>query len=66
MAEYTPATIKQALTGYGNADKYQMQAMIRQLLELDETPQPDDAADGIAIALCHLQIGHYQAIVADA
>lgn len=66
VAEYTPATIKQALTGYGNADKYQMQAMIRQLLELDETPQPDDAADGIAIALCHLQIGHYQAIVADA
>lgn len=66
VAEYTPATIKQALTGYGNADKYQMQAMVRQLLELNEAPRPDDAADGVAIALCHLQTGRYQAIVADA
>ena len=66
VIEYTPATIKQALTGYGNADKYQMQAMVRQLLELEEAPHPDDAADGIAIALCHLQTGRYQALVADA
>ena len=66
LTEYTPATIKQALTGYGNADKFQMQAMVRQLLDLDEAPHPDDAADGVAIALCHLQAGRFQALVADA
>ena len=66
LTEYTPATIKQALTGYGNADKLQMQAMVRQLLDLDEAPHPDDAADGVAIALCHLQTGRFQALVADA
>ena len=66
LIEYTPATIKQALTGYGNADKYQMQAMVRHLLDLEETPHPDDAADGVAIALCHLQTGRFHALVADA
>ena len=66
VVEYTPAAIKQALTGYGNADKYQMQAMVRQLLELEEAPTPDDAADGVAIALCHLQTGRFHALVADA
>ena len=66
LTEYTPATIKQALTGYGNADKFQMQAMVRQLLDLDEAPHPDDAADGVAIALCHLQAGRFQALVAGA
>ena len=66
LTEYTPATVKQALTGYGNADKFQMQAMVRQLLDLDEAPHPDDAADGVAIALCHLQTGRFQALVADA
>jgi len=66
VVEYTPAAIKQALTGYGNADKQQMQAMVRTLLELDEAPQPDDAADGVAIALCHLQTGRYRRAVGDA
>ncbi len=66
LTEYTPATIKQALTGYGNADKYQMQAMVRHLLDLEEAPHPDDAADGVAIALCHLQSGRFHALVADA
>ena len=66
LIEYTPAAIKQALTGYGNADKYQMQAMVRQLLDLNEAPHPDDAADGVAIALCHLQTRRFQALVADA
>lgn len=66
VTEYTPAAIKQALTGYGKADKFQMQAMVRQLLDLDEAPHPDDAADGVAIALCHLQAGRFQALVADA
>ena len=55
IAEYTPAEIKQAITGYGNADKRQIQAMVQRLLNLDQLPRPDDAADGVAIALCHLQ-----------
>jgi crossover junction endodeoxyribonuclease RuvC len=54
--EYTPGTVKQALTGYGGADKRQMQEMLRLLLGLEELPRPDDAADGVAVALCHLQM----------
>ncbi len=52
--EYKPAEIKQALAGYGNASKQQMQEMVRLLLGLDAIPRPDDAADGLAIAICHL------------
>ena len=52
--EYTPNRIKQAVTGSGRADKRQMQEMIKRLLGLDEIPQPDDAADGLSIALCHI------------
>lgn len=55
VAEYTPAEIKQAISGYGNAEKRQVQEMVQRLLGLDAPPQPDDAADGVAIALCHLQ-----------
>ncbi len=62
VAEYTPASIKQALTGYGSADKQQMQSMVQQLLGLTEIPRPDDAADGVAIALCHLQTVRYEAL----
>lgn len=62
VAEYTPATVKQALTGYGNADKTQMQMMVQNLLGLDTPPRPDDAADGVAIALCHLQTARYRAL----
>ena len=65
VVEYTPAAVKQALTGYGNADKQQMQAMVRTLLELDEAPRPDDAADGVAIALCHLQTGRYRRAIGE-
>lgn len=54
VAEYTPLVIKQAVTGYGNADKAQMQEMVRLLLELAEVPRPDDAADALAVAICHL------------
>jgi len=54
--EYTPAQIKQAITGSGRADKRQMQEMIMRLLKLDELPRPDDAADGLSIALCHINI----------
>ena len=53
--EYKPAEVKQALSGYGKADKRQMQEMVRLLLNLDHIPRPDDAADAIAIAVCHLQ-----------
>jgi crossover junction endodeoxyribonuclease RuvC len=62
VAEYTPASVKQALTGYGNADKQQMQLMVRQILNLAEIPRPDDAADGVAVALCHLQTVRYEAL----
>lgn len=65
VAEYTPATVKQALTGYGNAGKAQMQMMVQSLLNLDAPPQPDDAADGVAIALCHLQTAQYLAMIED-
>lgn len=53
--EYTPLQVKQALTGYGRADKKQMQEMVRISCKLKECPQPDDAADALAIALCHAQ-----------
>lgn len=51
--EYTPLQIKQALTGYGRADKKQMQEMVRVLLGLGSAPQPDDCADALAAAICH-------------
>jgi crossover junction endodeoxyribonuclease RuvC len=51
--EYTPLQIKQGLTGYGRADKAQMQMMVKTILHLDETPKPDDAADALAAAICH-------------
>jgi crossover junction endodeoxyribonuclease RuvC len=51
--EYTPLQVKQAITSYGRADKRQVQEMVRALLNLRETPKPDDAADGLAIAICH-------------
>jgi crossover junction endodeoxyribonuclease RuvC len=53
--EYTPLQVKQAVVGYGRAEKHQVQEMVRLLLGLDEPPQPDDAADAVAVALCHLQ-----------
>ena len=53
--EYTPNEVKQAIVGYGGADKNQMQQMVRMLLHLDFVPEPDDAADAVAIAICHLQ-----------
>ena len=53
IAEYTPLQVKQALTGYGRADKQQVQLMIKNILGLKEIPKPDDTADALAIALCH-------------
>ena len=53
VTSYKPAQIKQALVGYGNASKHQMQDMTKRILHLEAMPKPDDAADAIAIALCH-------------
>ena len=52
--EYKPMIIKQAITGYGKAPKSQMQEMVRLLLQLEQVPTPDDAADAVAVAICHL------------
>lgn len=51
--EYTPLQIKQAVTGYGRADKNQVQEMVKMLLNLKEKPKPDDVADALAVAICH-------------
>lgn len=56
VTEYTPNQVKQAITGSGRADKHQMQEMIKRLLRLKEIPYPDDAADALSIALCHIHI----------
>ncbi len=53
LAEYTPLQIKQTITGYGRADKKQMQEMVRQNLHLKNAPKPDDAADALAAAITH-------------
>ena len=52
--EYNPRQVKMALTGFGAADKPQMQRMVQRLLGLKDVPRPDDAADAVAIALCHI------------
>jgi len=54
IAEYTPAEIKRAVVGYGRAEKLQVQQMVKLLLGMTETPSPHDAADALAIAICHL------------
>jgi len=59
LFEYTPMQIKQAVTGYGKADKKQMQEMVRVLLNLKEIPKPDDAADALAAALTHASAAHF-------
>ncbi|MDX1612866.1 MAG: crossover junction endodeoxyribonuclease RuvC [Candidatus Promineifilaceae bacterium] len=55
LAEYSPPKIKEAVAGYGNASKEQVQFMVTNLLNLAETPRPDDAADGLAVALTYCQ-----------
>lgn len=54
IAEYKPLEVKQAIVGYGGADKLQMQQMVKLLLSLEATPRPDDVADALAVAICHL------------
>jgi crossover junction endodeoxyribonuclease RuvC len=54
VAEYTPAEVKRAIVGYGRAEKRQVQQMVKLLLGLDKVPTPHDAADALAVAICHL------------
>ncbi len=61
--EYTPLQVKQAISGYGNADKAQVQQMTALLLRLDTVPTPDDAADAIAVAVCHLHSAHLKSLL---
>lgn len=63
--DYTPLQIKQAISGYGGADKAQVQQMTALLLGLDTIPTPDDAADAIAVAVCHLYCAHLQTLLAE-
>lgn len=63
VAEYTPMEVKQAVTGYGGADKNQVQQMVRTILSLNETPQPDDVADALAVAICHINSHRWENIV---
>ena len=53
IAEYTPLQVKQAVVGYGRAEKAQVMEMTRRILKLDKVPKPDDAADALALAICH-------------
>ena len=62
--EYTPAQVKVAVVGYGKAQKQQVQQMVRILLNLSEPPKPDDAADALAVAICHAHSGNRASAVA--
>ena len=61
--EYTPLEVKQALVGYGRATKPQVQQMVKMVLRLDFTPHPDDAADALAVAVCHSQSARMRALI---
>ena len=63
ISEYTPLEVKQAVTGYGRAGKQQVQEMIRVLLGLPEIPKPDDAADALAVAICHVHSSQISRLV---
>jgi crossover junction endodeoxyribonuclease RuvC len=62
--EYTPAQVKQRVANYGGSSKEQVQAMVKIQLRLSEVPQPSDAADALAVALCHLQETHLDSLLA--
>ena len=59
VAEYTPLEVKQAVVGYGVADKNQVQQMVKAILNLEQIPKPDDAADALAVAICHIHSHKY-------
>lgn len=54
ISEYTPLEVKQAVAGYGGAEKKQVQQMVKTILDLETVPRPDDAADALAVAICHI------------
>lgn len=62
LYEYTPMQIKQAVVGYGKAEKHQVQMMVKMLLSLSEIPRPDDAADGLAVAITHAHSARSRAL----
>jgi crossover junction endodeoxyribonuclease RuvC len=64
--EYKPLQVKQAIAGYGGAEKQQVQQMVSLLLNLDEVPRPDDAADAVAVAVCHIHSATMAALLAGA
>jgi len=66
IGEYTPNEVKQTVCGYGNAAKQQIQRMVQTLLNLDELPKPDDAADALAVAICHIHHQSFNQLVQDA
>lgn len=63
IEEYAPSEVKQAVAGYGNADKNQIQQMVRILLGLDDIPRPDDATDALAVAICHLHTARFHTTI---
>ncbi len=65
VSEYSPRAVKLAVAGYGNAGKKQMQLMVRTLLGLPDPPRPDDAADALAVAICHLHSIGLQRLMED-
>ncbi len=62
VVDYSPAEVKNAVVGTGRATKEQVQFMVKKLLRLKEAPSPSDAADGVAVALCHVNAGHLPAL----
>ncbi len=63
VTEYNPLDVKQAVAGYGGAEKGQVQQMVKALLSLEDIPRPDDAADALAIAICHLHSSRFLDLV---
>jgi crossover junction endodeoxyribonuclease RuvC len=60
LGEYTPLQVKQAVVGYGRATKEQVQSMVKLLLNMDHIPRPDDAADALAVAICHIHSAAFE------
>lgn len=65
MSEYSPPKVKEAVTGYGKAEKAQMQLMVRHLLDLEESPRPDDAADALAVAITHARFVAFEEAISN-
>ena len=65
IGEYTPLEIKQAVAGYGGADKRQVQFMVATLLNMPDIPRPDDAADALAVAICHAHTARFERLLED-